>query len=76
MVHWTQHLPLFTVFHWMAENKSKVKLPAATIKAGVQAIYTQSDVLAQVAFDYLPVDVRCLFYFLIGSDDAFTATHH
>jgi hypothetical protein len=58
MVHWTLHLPLFTVFHWMAANKSKVKLPAATIKAGVQAIYTQSDILADVAYNYLPTEVR------------------
>jgi hypothetical protein len=57
MVHWTLHLPLFTVFHWMADNKKSVKLSSKVIKAGVQNIYTQSDVLAQVAFDYLPTEV-------------------
>jgi hypothetical protein len=58
MVHWTLHLPLFTVFHWMADNKKSVRLPNSVIKAGVQKIYTQSDVLADVAFDYLPTEVR------------------
>jgi hypothetical protein len=57
MIHWTQHLPLFTVFHGMAADKSKVLLDSATVNAGIQAIYTQSDILAEVAYEYLPLEV-------------------
>jgi hypothetical protein len=64
MIHWTLHLPLFTVFHGMENDRAKVKFDNATVNAGVQTIYTQSNYLAEVAFNYLPVDVRSFQIFM------------
>jgi hypothetical protein len=57
MVHWGLHLPLFTVFKKLIEDKKKVHISNKTIHKQVQKIFTNSDILADVAYEYLPTEV-------------------